>query len=140
MSSQIIQFEPYEIDTSMEDSDLKSDTILSKTDPLLEPLDYTRDWSREMKSTCADILPHLIDLDMSSRSINSFDSDTSSRSITGWATNEEKESAIQETSIRLQNNVYVTERRFSRVPNNTNHASRRPPGTNWISWKSVQCY
>lgn len=130
MSSQIIQFEPYEIDTSMEDSDLKSDTILSKTDLLLEPLDYTRDWSREMKSTCADILPHLIDLDMSSRSINSFDSDTSSRSITGWATNEEKESAIQETSIRLQNNVYVTERRFSRVPNNTNHASRRPPGTN----------
>ena len=130
MSSQIIQFEPYEIDTSMEDSDLKSDTILSKTDLLLEPLDYTRDWSREMKSTCADILPHLIDLDMRSRSINSFDSDTSSRSITGWATNEEKESAIQETSIRLQNNVYVTERRFSRVPNNTNHASRRPPGTN----------
>ena len=128
MSSQIIHFEPYEIDSSMKDSDMRSDTILSKTDPL-EPLDYTRDWSREMKSTCADILPHLIDLDMSSRSINSFDSDTSSRSITGWATNEEKESAIQETSIRLQNNVYVTERRFSRVPNNTNHASRRPPGT-----------
>jgi hypothetical protein len=128
MSSQIIHFEPYEIDSSMKDSDMRSDTILSKTDPL-EPLDYTRDWSKEMKSTCADILPHLIDLDMSSRSINSFDSDTSSRSITGWATNEEKESAIQETSIRLQNNVYVTERRFSRVPNNTNHASRRPPGT-----------
>jgi len=134
MSSQIIHFEPYEIDTAaarIMDSGMKSDTIISNTDPL-EPLDYTRDWSREMKSTCADILPHLIDLDdRSSRSLYSIDSDTSSRSITGWATNEKESATVQETSTRLQNNVYVTERRFSRVPpNNTNRARRRPSGTN----------
>eukprot|EP00979_Chaetoceros_neogracilis_P015088 scaffold5358_cov225-Chaetoceros_neogracile.AAC.6 len=73
------------------DTEIQAEQITTSTD--LEPLDYTRDWSKEMRSTCADILLRLrSDLDSSNSPVSSYDTSTSS--ISGWTTTTETRLSI----------------------------------------------
>ena len=84
---------------------MKVDAITTSTD--LEPLDYTRDWSKEMKSTYANILLRFqFDLDSSNSPVSSYDDSNVSSSIAGWTTTAESRLGIQEAI--LTNNVYIT--------------------------------
>jgi len=51
---QLISYEPNELETETTSTAAGDDD-----QDLFEPLDYRRDWSKEMRVTCANLIPHI---------------------------------------------------------------------------------